>query len=197
MIPRLHVTRSVCGFFPSFYPFSHSTQQPLFRHGFCQATHLSYCDICCHTCYRSRWTEFFFSWWLRSCILGCADDAKLGQNAVPRRGTARLVRNRMHSPSYTSGRVQIYLTSWGHICDDIDFSSNEANVICHQQGYTGAASYSRASSDLSVWADIRCWLLASLYYCEILWSNNGGSRNKEGGGACSDKWQISLIIHNN
>ena len=81
---------------------------------------------------------------------GAPIDAKSGQNAVPRRGTVRLVRNRIHSPSYTSGRVQIWLTSWGHICDDIDFSNNEANVICHQQGYTGAASYSRASSDLAV-----------------------------------------------
>ena len=79
-----------------------------------------------------------------------ADGAKSGQTAVPRRGTVRLVRNGLHDSSYTSGRVQIYLTSWGHICDDIDFASTEANVICHQQGYSGAASYSRASSDLSV-----------------------------------------------
>ena len=79
-----------------------------------------------------------------------ADGAKSGQtDPIARRGTVRLVRNGIHSPSYSSGRVQIYLTSWGHICDDFDFGSTEANVICHQQGYTGASSYSRASSDLS------------------------------------------------
>ena len=81
--------------------------------------------------------------------LGRMHDAKSGQTAVPRRGTVRLVRNGLHDSSYSSGRVQIYLTSWGHICDDFDFASTEANVICHQQGYTGASSYSRASSDLS------------------------------------------------
>ena len=70
---------------------------------------------------------------------------------TPRRGTVRLVRNGLHFPSFTSGRVQIYLTSWGHICDDADFNITEANVICHQQGYTGAAFYSKASSDLFVW----------------------------------------------
>ena len=73
-----------------------------------------------------------------------------GQTAVPRRGTVRLVRNGQHFPSYTSGRVQIYLTSWGHICDDVDFASTEADVICHQQGFTGAASNSRASLDMPV-----------------------------------------------
>ena len=64
-----------------------------------------------------------------------------------RRGTVRFVRNGLTSSSYTSGRVQIYLTSWGHICDDADFAFTEADVICHQQGYTGAASNSRASFD--------------------------------------------------
>ena len=78
------------------------------------------------------------------------DNAKSGQTAVPRRGTVRLRRNGTDSPSYSSGRVQIYLTRWGHICDDLDFTFTEANVICHQQGYTGATSYSRASFDLSV-----------------------------------------------
>ena len=77
-------------------------------------------------------------------------DAKSGQTAVPRRGTVRLRRKGTDSPSYTSGRVQIYLTSWGHICDDVDFAFAEADVICHQQGYNGAISYSRASRDLSV-----------------------------------------------
>ena len=124
------------------------------RHGFHQATVLSYCDIYCHTCYSSRWAEFFlkvndhYIWVVFFGVL-----PKSGQtDAVARRGTVRLVRKGLTSSSYSSGRVQIYLTSWGHICDDLDFGLTEANVICHQQGYTGAASYSRASSDLSVWA---------------------------------------------
>ena len=70
-----------------------------------------------------------------------------GQNPIPRRGTVRLVRNGRYFSSYSSGRVQIYLTRWGHICDDADFGLREAHVICHQQGYTGASSHSKASSD--------------------------------------------------
>ena len=37
-----------------------------------------------------------------------------------------------------------YNNGWGNICDDVYYSSTEANVICHQLGYTGASSYSRA-----------------------------------------------------
>ena len=38
----------------------------------------------------------------------------------------------------------MYYNGWGNICDDDYYSSAEANVICHQLGYTGASSYSRA-----------------------------------------------------
>ena len=38
----------------------------------------------------------------------------------------------------------MYYNGWGNICDDYHYSSAEANVICHQLGYTGASSYSRA-----------------------------------------------------
>ena len=37
-----------------------------------------------------------------------------------------------------------YNNGWGNICDDYYYNSAEANVICHQLGYTGASSYSRA-----------------------------------------------------
>ena len=63
-------------------------------------------------------------------------------------GPIRLWRNGVTSPSYTSGRVQIYhRRSWGNICDDSQFGLSEATVICHQLGYTGASSQSRAGLD--------------------------------------------------
>lgn len=65
------------------------------------------------------------------------------------RGTVRLVRNRLTSAAYSSGRVQIYINSWGHICDDLQFSLTEATVLCHQLGYTGASTFSRSSLDIS------------------------------------------------
>ena len=49
------------------------------------------------------------------------------------------------SSSYYYGIVRVYYNNgWGNICDDYHYSSTEANVICHQLGYTGASSYSRA-----------------------------------------------------
>ena len=51
----------------------------------------------------------------------------------------------MTSSSYYYGIVQIwYNGQWGNICDDNDYGQYEADVICHQLGYTGASSYSRA-----------------------------------------------------
>ena len=59
-----------------------------------------------------------------------------------------LLRNGAQSPSYSSGRVQIYLNNrWGHICDDFDFGLTEAVVVCHQLGYTSVSSYSRTALD--------------------------------------------------
>ena len=63
-------------------------------------------------------------------------------------GPIRLWRNGATSLSYTSGRVQIYFNNmWGNICDDAAFGLTEAIVICHQLGYTGASSQSRAGLD--------------------------------------------------
>ena len=64
-------------------------------------------------------------------------------------GPIRLWRNGSSSLSFTSGRVQlVYNSQWGNICDDVSFGITEATVICHQLGYTGASSYSRARNDL-------------------------------------------------
>ena len=58
------------------------------------------------------------------------------------RGALRLYRNGLTSTSYIAGIVQIYYSNtWGNICDDSDFTSTEANIICHQLGYAGYSSY--------------------------------------------------------
>ena len=60
-------------------------------------------------------------------------------------GVVRLLRNGVTSSSYYYGIVQIWINGqWGNICDDHHYDQNEADVICHQLGYTGASSYSRA-----------------------------------------------------
>ena len=65
--------------------------------------------------------------------------------ADPQNGAIILYRNGYTSSSYYYGIVWVYYNNgWGNICDDYYYSSTEANVICHQLGYTGASSYSRA-----------------------------------------------------
>ena len=60
-------------------------------------------------------------------------------------GVVRLYHNGVTSSSYYYGIVQIwYNGQWGNICDDDDYDQYEADVICHQLGYTGASSYNRA-----------------------------------------------------
>ena len=62
-------------------------------------------------------------------------------------GVVRLYRNGVTSSSYYYGIVQIYINGqWGNICDDSYYNQYEADVICHQLGYTGASSYSRAGT---------------------------------------------------
>ena len=65
--------------------------------------------------------------------------------ATPKNGAITLYRNGYTSSSYYYGIVRVYYNNgWGNICDDYYYNSTEANVICHQLGYTGASSYSRA-----------------------------------------------------
>ena len=60
-------------------------------------------------------------------------------------GVVRLYRNGATSSSYYYGIVQIYINDqWGNICDDYWYDQYEADVICHQLGYTGASNYIRA-----------------------------------------------------
>ena len=73
-----------------------------------------------------------------------------GQPGVDRahNGPIRLERDGSVSQQLTSGRVQVYiLRHWAYICDDSSFGITEANVICHQLGYTGAISQSNAKHE--------------------------------------------------
>ena len=63
-------------------------------------------------------------------------------SAASGNGVVRLFRNDETSSSFNSGIVQIYLDNeWGNICNDFWFGATEANVVCHQLGYTGASSH--------------------------------------------------------
>lgn len=45
-------------------------------------------------------------------------------------------------------RVHIYFNNvWGNICNDSSFGDTEADVICHQLGYTGASSHTEPDED--------------------------------------------------
>ena len=49
------------------------------------------------------------------------------------------------STQFTSGAIQVcYNLLWGNICDQpwFGFGKSEADVVCHQLGYTGASKYS-------------------------------------------------------
>ena len=76
----------------------------------------------------------------------------------------RLYRSGLTSTSYTSGIIQIYYSNtWGNICDDSDFAYNEANVICHQLGYSGYSSYG-SSGTLSRFVNTK-YTSSLLSYC--------------------------------
>ena len=81
------------------------------------------------------WPLSFHS--LHNCITGPNGD-----------GAIRLVRNGATSPYYTSGVVQVWRNeTWGNICDDGSFGYNEADVICHQLGWSGASTYTTSQYD--------------------------------------------------
>ena len=79
-------------------------------------------------------------------IMLCLKSLKLDHVLGPEgNGVVRLFRNGSYSTSYYHGIVEIwYNGEWGNICDDMQYDKNEADVICHQLGYTGASSHSRA-----------------------------------------------------
>ena len=72
-------------------------------------------------------------------------------------GVVRLYHNGVASSSYYYGIVQIwYNGQWDNICDDDDYGQYEADVICHQLGYIGASSYSKAGLTKLVPTPILC-----------------------------------------
>ena len=69
-------------------------------------------------------------------------------NIAPSSGTIRLVRNGATSPNYTSGVVQVWWNGqWGNICNDASFGYDEADVVCHQLGWSGASYYTSSQND--------------------------------------------------
>ena len=76
-------------------------------------------------------------------------------------GVVQLLLNESTSSFYYYGIVQIwYNGEWGNICDDDEYDQYEADVICHQLGYTGASSYSRAGN--MRFKDLTSYFLLSL-----------------------------------
>ena len=43
--------------------------------------------------------------------------------------------------------MRAYYDGWGNICNGGYYGLAEADVICHQLGYTGASSYSNAGQN--------------------------------------------------
>ena len=69
------------------------------------------------------------------------------------------------------GRVEVYYGQWGTVCDDY-FDINDANVVCRELGYPGAAQYRHfGRSSGPIWLDdLACTgTETSLHYC----SHNG------------------------
>ena len=72
----------------------------------------------------------------------------IGPNGI---GAIRLLNSGSTSLYNTAGRVQVwYGGQWGNICDNRQYSSfgyDEADVVCHQLGWSGSSSYSTGQYD--------------------------------------------------
>jgi deleted-in-malignant-brain-tumors protein 1 len=62
-------------------------------------------------------------------------------------GDLRLVKGTVSDPSFSFGRLEIFINGvWGTICDDY-FDLIDAYVACKQLGYSGAIRYGRSGSE--------------------------------------------------
>ena len=73
----------------------------------------------------------------------------VGPNSV---GAICLLNSGSTSPYNTAGRVQVwYGGQWGNICNRDSYHSSfgygEADVVCHQLGWSGSSSYSTGQYD--------------------------------------------------
>ena len=72
----------------------------------------------------------------------------IGPNGI---GAIRLLNSGSTSLYNTAGRVQVwYGGQWGNICDNhhyLPFGYDEADVVCHQLGWSGSSSYSTGKND--------------------------------------------------
>ena len=92
-------------------------------------------------------------------------------------GTLRLVINDQSTIYYTSGIVEVYYNdTWGTICSTSTFGQTEADVVCRQQGFTGASSYSTAgqqsygTASNSIISSVNCGTVTNylvLFQCDM------------------------------
>ena len=78
-------------------------------------------------------------------------------STAQRSGDLRLVRGRLTSSSFTSGRLEIYINGrWGTVCNDFWDLAN-SNVACRQLGFSGTVSpFYVTSGAVSRWAILQC-----------------------------------------
>lgn len=62
-------------------------------------------------------------------------------------GDLRLVRGTVSNPTFSSGRLEIFVNGeWGTVCDDY-FDLTDAGVACKQLGYSQAIRYGSSGSE--------------------------------------------------
>ena len=107
----------------------------------------------------------------------------------PQDGDIRLVTGK--SVTLLSGRVEVYLNgAWGTVCDN-NWDMNDAKVVCHQLGYSGAISAHKgarfgAGKGPIHYSRVGCQGIEErLANCRVTGSHNCPNRNKDVGVVCA------------